>query len=283
MTHAIAEPLVITGASGQVGRALVAVLQSRGIRAQALVRRPAHLSGCSEYTDWLVSPEAQQALASASAVVHLAGNLKPARGDYAAANVATSERVAASISPATCRRIVFLSFLGADPGSANAYLASKGAAEAILRSTGVPTTILRCSHIVGPPEQPGPTARSLIAGGGGLVPVLGSGRQRWAPVALADVVDAILAALDQGGDGSFDLQGPEVYRLNDLVALLNRGRRVRRLRIPAWLAPLLRLAGLPRALIGVLLADCVSPGPPGVAMAAPAFGLQLTSLRTLWR
>jgi uncharacterized protein YbjT (DUF2867 family) len=118
----------------------------------------------------LVSPEAEQALASASAVVHLAGNLKPARGDYAAANVATSERVAASISPATCRRVVFLSFLGADPGAANAYLASKGAAEAILRATGVPTTILRCSHIVGPPEQPGPTARSLIASAGRLWP-----------------------------------------------------------------------------------------------------------------
>jgi len=279
----IPEPLVITGASGQVGRALVAALQHRGIRAQALVRRPAGLTGCDEYSDWMTSPEAEQALASASAVVHLAGNLKPARGDYAAANVATSERVAASISPATCRRIVFLSFLGADPGSANAYLASKGAAEASLRSTGVPITILRCSHIVGPPDQPGPTASSLIAGDWGLVTVVGSGRQRWAPVALADVVDAILAALEQGADGTFDLQGPEVYGLNHLIALLNRGRRVRRLRIPAWLARLLRFAGLPKALIEVLLADCVSPGPPGVAMAAPAFGLQLTSLRAFWR
>ena len=101
-------------------------------------------------------------------------------------------------------------------------------------------------------------------------------------MALADVVDAILAALEQAGDGTFDLQGPEVYRLHELITLLNRGRRVRRLRIPAWLAPLLRLAGLPRALIEVLLADCVSPGPPAAALGAPALGLQLRSLRSIW-
>jgi len=282
MHPTIPEPLVITGASGQVGRALVAALQARGIRAQALVRQPAQLSGCDECVDWLGSPAAQQALTAAAAVVHLAGNLNPARGDYAAANIATAERVAAAVHPGSCKRLVFLSFLGAASGSSNAYLASKAAAEAILQARGVPTTILRCSHIIGSPDQPGPTARSLLAGRGGLVTVLGSGQQCWAPVALADVVAAILAALEQNRDGCFDLQGPDVFSLKALIDLLNPGKRVRRLRIPARVAPLLRFAGLPRALIAVMLADCVSPGPPAAALAAPAFGLRLTPLRDLW-
>lgn len=278
----IPEPLMITGASGQVGRALVAALAARGVRATALVRSPAQLNGCYECVDWIAAPAAERALAAAAAGVHLAGNLKPASGDYRSANVATSERVAAAITPGTCRRVVFLSFLGANPASSNAYLASKAAAETVLRASGVPTTVLRCSHIIGPPAHPGPTASSLIARRGGLVTVLGSGRQRWAPVAVNDVVAAILAALQLDCDGVFDLQGPDLFSLQTLIDLLNPGRRLRRLRIPARVAPLLRFAGLPRALIEVMLADCVSEGPQALPLAAPALGLSPTALRSLW-
>lgn len=283
MHHTIPEPLVITGASGQVGRALVSALQARGIRAQALVRRPCQLRDCDEFGDWLVSPAAQQVLAQAASVVHLAGNLNPAHGDYHAANSLTAERVAATIHSDTCKRLVFLSFLGAKTEDSNAYLASKAAAEAILQASGAPTTILRCNHIIGTPTQPGPTASSLLAGCGGLVAVLGDGQQCWAPLAVTDVVSAILAALEQNIDGCFDLQGPEVFTVNTLIKLLNPGQRLRCIRIPARVAPMLRFAGLPRALIAVMLNDCVSQANPPSAMAASMFGLNLTSLGQLWR
>ena len=82
MTQGIPKPVVVTGASGQVGRALISQLQQAGIRSKALVRKPAGLGDCLEYCDWMSSPEAESVLASAGAVVHLAGNLKPAKGDY---------------------------------------------------------------------------------------------------------------------------------------------------------------------------------------------------------
>ena len=282
MTQAIPEPVVVTGASGQVGRALIAELQRCGIRAQALVRKPAGLSNCEEYCDWMESSEAEAVLASAATVVHLAGNLKPAQGDCTSANVKTTERVAQSVSPTCCRRLVFLSFHGASTSSTNPYLASKALAENTLLSAGVPTTILRCCHIVGSPSHPGPTASSLIAGSSGVLQVLGSGSQCWAPVALQDVVAAIVAALAGEHDGRFDLQGPEVMQLDELITVLNPGKRLLRLHIPAPLAHLLRFTGLPDALIEVMLSDCFSE-PGGEATQAPAIlGITPTSIRHQW-
>ena len=282
MTQGIPEPVVVTGASGQVGRALISQLQRAGIRSKALVRKPAGLGDCLEYCDWMSSSEAESVLASAGAVVHLAGNLKPAKGDYTSANLKTTQRVANSISPTCCRRLIFLSFHGASTSSKNEYLASKAQAEEILLTAGVPTTILRCCHIVGSPTHPGPTASSLIAGSSGVVNLLGSGSQRWAPLALKDVVAAIISSLLGEHDGRFDLQGPEVMELDELVTVLNPGKRLRRVHIPAPFAHLLRFTGLPEALIEVMLSDCFSdPGGPATK-ALSILGINPTSLRQQW-
>ena len=112
--------------------------------------------------------------------------------------------------------------------------------------------------------------------------MLGSGSQRWAPVALQDVVAAIVAALAGEHDGRFDLQGPEVMQLDELITVLNPGKRLLRLHIPAPLAHLLRFTGLPDALIEVMLSDCFSE-PGGEATQAPAIlGITPTSIRHQW-
>lgn len=55
------------------------------------------------------------------------------------------------------RQLVFLSYVGASEASANSYLATNARAERILKETGVPVTVFRCTHIIGSPENPGPT------------------------------------------------------------------------------------------------------------------------------
>ena len=278
MSQSISEPVVITGASGQVGRALVAELSRREVNCKALVRKPAGLKKCEQYCNWMTSPEAEEVLASAGSVVHLAGNLKPANGDYETANLKTTERVAKSISPINCRKLVFLSFHGASINSSNQYLASKAQAEQTLLEAEVPTTILRCSHIIGSPKQPGPTASSLIANSRGVVTVLGNGKQRWAAVALQDVISAIIASLINDHEGQIELQGPEVMQLDELITVLNCGRQVRRLHIPEPLARLLRFSGLPESLIEVMLSDCFSE-----PINTPAImGFKPTSIRDQW-
>jgi nucleoside-diphosphate-sugar epimerase len=88
---------VITGATGQVGRATIDALVRRGIRPTALIRGTAQLEGCVTISDWLVSDRAVAAIERAPTIVHLAGTLNPADRDYERANILPTQRVASAV------------------------------------------------------------------------------------------------------------------------------------------------------------------------------------------
>jgi uncharacterized protein YbjT (DUF2867 family) len=259
--------VAITGASGQVGTLVGTRLRHLGNRVVPLGR----------WDDWEAGIEGSEV------VVHLAGTLQPKGADtYRSANVETSERIARAASESGVERIVFLSYVGADVGSPNEYLASKAAAERILFDSGVPTTVLRCLHIYGPPDRPGPTASAFLASGRGPVPVPGSGKQRIAPLYVGDVCEAVTTATlaRRAPDGCFDLGGPEAMSMDDFVRTLNGGdARILHLREP--LARLLaRLSpGLTPALIDLLLTDNVVTDPRGTA---ERFRVELRSVTESW-
>ena len=273
------ETVVITGASGQVGRALLSVLQAKA-RTIALVRKHADLPASEVVSDWMRSPTARQMISCARNIVHLAGNLKPEGGDYTAANEATTEVLCSALPSGTSARIIFLSFVGASESSSNAYLSTKARAERALRQAAPHVVVFRCTHIIGPPDRPGPTALNLLRRAAPRVTILGSGRQTVAPVFLGDVVSAIITALEGGTDGTFDLPGPESMTFDDLVQLLNHDQNVPIRHIPAPLARLLPLVvrDLPRALVDIMLGDCV--GDP--TRVRREFGVMLASLRQVW-
>jgi len=272
--------VVVTGASGQVGRATIDALVQRGIGPTALVRRDQPIEGCTTIPDWLNSDRAITAIASAQTVVHLAGNLNPSDHDYESANVIPTQRVVSAVTPAQTRKLIFLSYVGASEGSTNRYLETKARAERLLRETGLPVTIFRCTHIIGSPSSPGPTAASILASSGKSVTVLGSGKQRVAPLYLGDVVVAIESAIMSGQTGTFDMQGPEEMSFDDLVRLLNGTADVPITHIPIFVAHLLRFVGpkLPGPLIDIMVSDCRSDHPT----AHSVFGLSLTRLGRVW-
>jgi len=263
-----------------VGGRLLAELVRRGIMPTALVRSAFCMEGCRCIPNWLAVDAARDAIRGAEAVVHLAGTLNPPDHDYMKANVLPADRLIQSLEGGRARLVVFLSYLGAAETVANPYLQTKARAEQLIRDTRIPLTVFRCAHIIGPPEAPGPTASAMMAGPKGSVTVLGSGRQRVAPVFIGDVVAAVLAALESGESGVFDLQGSEEMAMDDLVRLLNRSRDVSIRHVPALLARLLQYVGpkLPGGLIDIMLRDSRSEK----ATAVPAFGLTLTSLRQVW-
>jgi uncharacterized protein YbjT (DUF2867 family) len=272
--------VVVTGANGQIGRSTLAALVKGGVRPTALVRGRESLADCTTVGDWLASDVALAAMRGAEAVVHLAGALNPLDRDYERANITPTERLAQALEPGRTRRLVFLSYVGASEKSRNRYLETKARAERLLRKTQIPLTVFRCTHIIGSPEAPGPTASTMLLGGKSSVTVLGSGKQRVAPVFVGDVVAAILAALGSDHSGTFDLQGPEEMSIDDLVRLLNRSDRLRISHVPAAIARLLRFVGpkLPSALIDTMLNDSRSENPT----ARSAFNLSLTSLQRVW-
>jgi NADH dehydrogenase len=139
--------VVVTGANGPTARDLLPRLAGPDVRVIALVRRPEDLPADEVIDDWTRSPRALEAIAGATVVVHLSAVFAAAEwGSYQAGNVATTRRVVDAISPGA--RLVYLSYVGADPADDNWYIKSRGQAEDLVRSV-TDSVIFRIDTIVG--------------------------------------------------------------------------------------------------------------------------------------
>jgi nucleoside-diphosphate-sugar epimerase len=276
------QTVAITGANGLVGRALLERLRHSSLRPIALIRQPTELPVNEAVSGPLNSPLAQEAVRKADYLVHLAGALFPLKGNsYKAANLDTTEAIAKPLKEGKPKRVLFLSYVGADENSKNLYLQTKGIAERLLGETGKEVVIFRSTHIIGSPESPGPLALSMLARAGKKVGILGNGSQQVAPLYVGDAVSALVNAMERGRPGIYDLTGPDQMSMDDLARLLNRNPLLKISHLPNWGA---RLAGsflpmLPGPFVDVILQD--SLGDPSRAIAA--FGLKLTSLHMIWK
>lgn len=193
----------------------------------------------------------------------------------------TVERTIAALEGSSIERLVFLSYIGADRGSPNAYLRTKAEAETLLHHSGRDCVVFRCTHIFGPPEEPGPTVSALLADDGRAARVLGSGAQRVAPVYRDDVVDAIVAALDpRTNHGRFDLPGPDEMTMDDFVRVVNGGAAKLR-HLPGLIGRTLgrALPGLTPELVDIMLADSLGDQ----IRAVRAFGLERRRLGDIYK
>lgn len=277
-------PVVVTGASGFVGHALVSHLAERGAQVRAYVRRreamdPLRTLGAKVAVGSLLDAGTLATVMSdAHTVCHLAGGLSlDSDAAYEEANLATTRAVLDAAEEAELRRVLFLSYPGADPGSGNAYLRTKGLAEEAVRGSGREHVILRSTHVYGPGSRWLEEMRR--AASGRPATVLGTGRQRLAPVFVADVV-AVLAGADDRDrvvSGTWGLQGPDVITADDLADVL-AGRPKRKTHVGPGMARIAgRLTGrrYSAAMLEILAADSLADAPD----AASEFGVRTTPLQ----
>jgi NADH dehydrogenase len=295
-------PVLVTGANGRLGLALCRRLAEahpprlvralvRSERAAAAVRAlPARVRPEVAIVDYAHADSLAAHAAGCDAAVHLVGILKETRANrYADAHERPCEALAAAAERAGLRRVVALSILGADLGSANACLASRGRADAILLRAKTPAVVIRVPMVLGAGDPAsaalvrqarGPRAR-LVDGGASLEQ----------PIAARDVVAALVAALDRPGldDSVLELAGPESLPRHALVerAAAQLGTLVAIANVPfalahafAWLAE--RVSADPpitRAMLGVLERDDAIDSEP----ARAKLGIALTPLDTALR
>ena len=276
-------PVVVTGASGGVGRVLIPMLSDRG-EVRAVVRDPtaaeslrssgAKVARCDlENTAVLVT-----VMAGAHTVIHLAGGLDlPDDDAYESENLGTTRDALEAAVEAGVARFLFLSYPGASASSPNAYLRAKGLAEDAVRSSGLDHMILRSTHVYGRGqrwfEETQAAARRPLA-----TPVIGNGLQRIAPSHVHDVASALLAADDRAEPvtGTRGLQGPDEVTMDELVDLV-AGRHRRTIHLTPHAAKrAARLLGrsLHPALLEILAADSLADA----SDATTELGLVLTPL-----
>lgn len=289
--------VLVTGANGHLGRALIARLASghapagavravvRSERAAATVRALPQAPEVA-VVDYGDADALARAAAGCQAAVHLVGILKEAPGtSYEDAHERTARALAAALPHAGLHRVVYMSILGAGVDSRNACLASKARAEAILLAPPLQTTVLRVPMVLGGDDYA--TAALRARARARVVPLVRGGASLEQPIDAGDVVEAIVAALARPGLAGrvLDLAGPESLPRRALLqraAALAGAPPPTVLPIPlfavrAFAALAGRLAANPpltTAMLGVLEHDDhVDPAP-----ACAALGIALTPL-----
>src|SRR5437763_9158250 len=253
--------IVITGANGAVGTALLRYLSDRAAlgatRRRALVRSPARarslqaLGAEIRVVDYRQPEMLQGAVVGADVAVHLAGALLPRRGEtLQQANVDATRSVVAAAAAAGVKTLVYLSFPGADPLSPNEYLRAKGMAEAVIQQAGFGGAIFRVPMILGPASPAVVQLRQMARSP--LVPLVSGGAVRLQPIAEADVLAAIVWAIAVAPRPLrvLNLVGPETLAYAELLRQFGArlGTRPPVLRIPraaAWLSACLAGALVP--------------------------------------
>jgi uncharacterized protein YbjT (DUF2867 family) len=225
--------LLLTGATGRVGSALLPRLTARGEAVRCLVRDPRRLGPARVRVQIALGDLAdpgsfRHALRGVRTVVHLAGAWRdqPAASLEELNGLATW-RLLRAAEQAAVERFVFLSPLGATPQHALRVHRAKALAEAAVVGAELATTTFRVSAI-------------LVHGEPRLRLLAGPADARVQPIAADDVAACVLAALDRPPDGhdEHELAGPEELSWRAFAALA-AGRRVAVLP-PAVLRPALR-------------------------------------------
>lgn len=233
--------IAVLGGTGFVGRALLARLAAEGHALTVLSRNPhAHLDrllppGTRVVCGDVYDPEFLKArFQGQDAVVNLVGILNE-RGDngrgFQRAHVGLTKLVVAACQLAGVRRLLQMSSLNAGRGE-SFYLKSRGEAEAVVKASGLDWTIFQPSVIFGPGDGFFCRFAALLK----LSPVLPLARAgtRFAPVFVGDVVEAMRRSLhDRRTVGQvYELYGPEVFTLGELVRLTARQLGLKRLVLP---------------------------------------------------
>ena len=272
--------VVVFGGGGFFGRRLVHRLTAQGMTVRVAVRHPDHARielqsiGFDRVTvvpaDVRDQASVAAAIAGANAVVNTVSAYVEKGGvTFEAVHVQGAEAVARETVAAGVPRLVLVSGIGADAHSGSPYIRARGRGEQVVQRTFPKATIVRPGAMFGP----GDALFGTLAGLARLLPVLPliGGSTRLQPVFVEDVAEAVAGILtDPGTVGrTYELAGPGVYTLRELVRMTLHLMGKRRLLIPvpfavaeiqARLFALLPKPPLTTGQVDLLKADNVASG-----------------------
>jgi NADH dehydrogenase len=142
-------------------------------------------------------------------------------------------------------RYVYVSGAGADPASEKNWYRAKGLAEEAIVGSGLTYAILRPSWAYGP-EDRALNKFVQIARFSPVIPKPGVRVQRIQPVYVEDIAEAVarIFATEDAWDRTFEIGGPEVLTMDEVIATMLEVLGKRRLVVPIP-APLLKVATAP--------------------------------------
>ncbi|MBP5857963.1 complex I NDUFA9 subunit family protein [Marivibrio halodurans] len=273
--------VTIFGGSGFIGRQIVRELARLGCQIRVAVRDPhgaLPLKPCGDVGQ--ITPiqanvaserQVKAACEGADAVINLVGILheKGGRG-FEAMHVQAARRIAEAAKAGGAGRFVQMSALGASTESPARYAQSKARGEAAVREVVPDAVVLRPSVVFGPEDNFFNRFAQLMRFSP-IMPLIGGGQQKFQPVYVGDVADALrMATLERAMAGeTYELGGPNIYSFQELLELImaETDRHVGLVPLPfelarlqAALLELLPVPPLTRDQVELLRADNICTG-----------------------
>jgi uncharacterized protein YbjT (DUF2867 family) len=221
--------LLLTGATGLVGSALLRRLVGEGAQVRCLVRDPRRLGAqrvrvqiaLGDLTD---PPSFRNAMRGVHTVVHLAASIRDQpRGSIEELNGIATWRMVEAAERSGAQRFVFFSALGASTHNRGRCFRAKALAEQAVRESNMHSIVFAPS-ILYAPGDPWLTLLERLA----LFPVMpvsGRGRAAFQPIWAEDAADCVMGALrspdgdaaESGRHERYELAGPQTLTHNEIV------------------------------------------------------------------
>jgi uncharacterized protein YbjT (DUF2867 family) len=215
--------VLLTGATGFVGRAVYPALVASGAVVRCATRDAGHAAKRWPDRDWVTADVSNRestarALEGCDTALYLVHGMASPGGDFHREEIAQAETFLRAAESAGVRRIVYLGGVVAESDDASEHLRSREAVGETLRSGRVSTIELRASMIIGHGSLSWLIVRDLAA----RLPLMVLPRwlkSRTEPVAIDDIVAALLGALDAQVEGSawFGVPGPDILSGREIL------------------------------------------------------------------
>lgn len=237
--------ILVTGATGCIGRAVVDRLTSSGQQVKCLFhwgnerpapRRVVITGGDVRSVDSL--SEAMTEGGVCDTVIHLASLRRETKADtYEEVNEVGTHNVIMACKTAKIQRLITVSCLGAETRSAYPLQRSIGKAEEIVRSSGMNYTILKSAVVYGPEDWLTNWLAGITSGLPFVLPVPHRGETKLQPLWVGDLAACIERCLTVRSTYRqiVPLGGPQSLTLNELAQLtlkvMEKKRRI--VRVPS--------------------------------------------------
>lgn len=210
--------VLVTGATGFVGRRLVPELVERGMDVRAMTRHPERYDGPGTAVGADVGDEESlaAALADVDVAIYLVHSLDHA--DFESRDADAARRFGRLAAEAGVRQIVYLGGLGREDEDLSPHLRSRREVEGLLGAGGVPVTVLRAAIVVGHGGISWELTRQLVKNLPAMVvPKWTSTRTQ--PIAVDDVIRYLAGVIDlEGAIGQvLEIGGPEAMTYRDML------------------------------------------------------------------
>jgi uncharacterized protein YbjT (DUF2867 family) len=280
--------ILITGATGYIGRHLVARLVAQGERPRCLVRemnrakRILPADKVELVQGATTSPASlDAAVQGVDTIVHaafLTADRKQSAGnEYEKTNVQGTANLIQAAKKAGVKRVIEIGGLGTRPDKPGSYMQGRYLAEKMLKESGLDWTIIQPSVLFG---KNAPFIKGLVdlIRTSPVVPLIGGGKIMFQPIYVEDVVTVIIKVLEDPvstANKTYTIGGPAYYSFTQIIDALLQATHKQRIKVPA-----------PTSLVGVGAAvmEAVLPKPPLTKAAMALFTFDnTTDLRSVER